>query len=63
MKIKRKEWKYLFDECKIMRLLMHYAEKQFLGVSPDGLINNETIVEVKCPYSAAQWKMQLKIKL
>jgi hypothetical protein len=46
-----------------MRLLMHYAEKQFLGVSPDGLINNETIVEVKCPYSAAQWKMQLKIKL
>lgn len=26
-------------------------EKPYLGASPDGLLGNETIVEVKCPYS------------
>ena len=30
------------------------AEFPFLGASPDGIVGNDTIVEIKCPYAARQ---------
>ncbi|KAI0208091.1 hypothetical protein LSAT2_007237, partial [Lamellibrachia satsuma] len=28
------------------------ADKPYLGSSPDGLVGDDTVLEVKCPYSA-----------
>ncbi|CAC5379387.1 unnamed protein product [Mytilus coruscus] len=34
--------------------LFIYADKPFLGASPDALIGNDCVVEVKCPYTGQQ---------
>jgi hypothetical protein len=30
---------------------IHFLECGYIGASPDGLVGNDTIIEVKCPYS------------
>ncbi|KAF4524632.1 hypothetical protein B566_EDAN014264 [Ephemera danica] len=37
--------------------LFIHPEHNFLAASPDGLIDDDTIVEIKCSYSAAELKM------
>lgn len=34
----------------------------FLGATPDGLIGNDTLVEFKCPFSAADMDLERAIK-
>lgn len=34
------------------------SEIPFLAATPDGLVGNDTIVEIKCPFSA--YKMRIK---
>lgn len=39
----------MFSECG----LFIDTKNHFLGATPDGLIGNDTLVEIKCPISAA----------
>lgn len=32
--------------------LFFYEQYSFLAASPDGLVNDDTCIEVKCPFSA-----------
>lgn len=39
------------NKCKVQQCGIFVSKEfPFLGASPDGIINEETIVEVKCPY-------------
>lgn len=31
-----------------------YGKSGYLGASPDGVIDEETIIEIKCPYAASK---------
>lgn len=42
------------DECGLFIDKKHY----FLGATPDGLIENDTLVELKCPFSAADLTLE-----
>ena len=37
---------------KVTKFCIVSADKPYLGSSPDGLVGDDTVVEVKCPYSA-----------
>ena len=56
-------WGSLMELCGVATYLKYFPNVTFkstgiwqhvkckwLGVSPDGLVNNDTVVEIKCPY-------------
>ena len=46
------------NKCKLQQCGIVSKEFSFLGASPDGIINEGTIVEVKCPYIIRNEKLQ-----
>lgn len=42
---------------------IYYEEYSFLGATPDGIIDSDTIVEIKCPMSAANLNPDDEIRL
>uniref|UniRef100_A0A6M3LVG4 Putative exonuclease n=1 Tax=viral metagenome TaxID=1070528 RepID=A0A6M3LVG4_9ZZZZ len=39
------------DECAYI----HHATEPYIGCSPDGIIGDDGLLELKCPYSGAKW--------
>lgn len=50
--IRSVQWGQIHEEVAVKQFeeSLWLDECGFLGASPDGLVNNESIVEIKCPY-------------
>jgi hypothetical protein len=62
-KIKNKNWKKLEEITGLCSCgLFVDIEKTFLGASPDGLVDLDSIVEIKCPFAARNTDIKTAIE-